>query len=377
MLRVVAVSLSLISYCVSIPFAHATNIGFSVNKSLFDAEILPGTTYQDELVVSNVSRDVALPIHLQLSMWNLAEDSEEDIDFVASQEAINPLKWFSLVTSGGEHRGAPATLKPLATGDDFILAPGEDEILRFRVRPPNDVAAGTYLVSMRFQAAVPEYYYESSGPRFAPEVVALFFLKVPYFSLDGTQTSYAAEILDVGLKGEREANKGVVQVAKADILDDAAKVLAAKIKNTGAFYFKASGELQIRSWTGRVVKDIPLPPKYMLPGRVRTLEIPLSSDASAGLLGRVGKYVSDNAYFGRYTATLVLNYPESGDGSGFTAGAFAQKSVQFWVLPWKFVLILAGFIGLIVIFIKQFGRRMLLALRVIFSGGRIRGRARR
>jgi hypothetical protein len=106
---------------------------------------------------------------------------------------------------------------------------------------------------------------------------------------------------------------------------------------------------------------------------VRTLEIPLSAETSAGLLGKVGKYVADNAYFGRYTATLVLNYPQTGEDLGFTAGAFAQRSVSFWIIPWRFILAMAGVVGLLTIFIKQFGRRILLALRVVL-GFRKKGR---
>gem|GEM_PF-2539031 len=348
--------------------AHAASLGFSLSKSLFDAEILPGTTYQDEIVVSNTSREIALPLHLQLSVWNLADGSEEDIEFIAAEDAVNPLKWFSLVTAGGQTMQDAATLKPLAAGHDFIVSPGEEEALRFRVRPPVDVAAGTYLVSMRFQTAVPDYYYESAaGPRFAPEVVALFFLRVPFFSLDGQQTEYAAEIVDIGLRDRLGSREGIIPVAKADILDDAAKVIAAKIRNTGAFYFKADGRLRIESWNGRLVKDIPLPGKYMLPGRVRTLEIPLSSQSQGGFFNTVGRYIADNAYLGRYTATLILNYPAGQDaGAGFAAGSFAQKSVQFWIFPWRFLLIIAALVALLTIFFKHFGRRLILALKVIF-----------
>lgn len=360
--------LIVLAFVLSASHAQAASLGFSLNKSLFDAEILPGTTYQDEIVVSNLSREISLPLHLQLSMWDLADGSEEDIQFVPVEAAVNPLKWFSLVTSGGETPKSPVTLKPLSSGDDFILGPGEEEVLRFRVRPPNNVAPGTYLVSMRFQAAVPDYYYESvSGPRFAPEMTALFFLRVPVFAVDGKQTGYAAEILDVGLKGDRATPTGVIQVAQADILDDAAKVIAAKVKNTGSFYFKANGSLQIRSWTGKVVKDLPLPPKYMLPGKVRTIEVPISDEASDGLLGRVGKYFSDNAYLGRYTATLMLQYPQTGADVEFAAGSYVEKTIQFWIIPWKFILIVTGIVGLLTIFVKQFGGRIAAAARIIVS----------
>lgn len=348
---------------------YAAELGFSTNKSLFDAEILPGTTYQDELVISNTSKDIPLPLQLKLSVWDLADGSEEDIAFLSTAEdAVNPLRWFSLVTSGGRTPTDPVTLEPLLTGHDMLIGPGEEEVLRFRVRPPNDVAAGTYLVSMRFQSSLPEQYYETrGGPRFAPELVVLFFLKVPYFSLDGEQTDYAAEIVEMGLKSEEQGVPGIIQVAQADVLDDAAKIIAAKVRNTGTFYFKADGVLQLTSWTGRIVKEIPLPPKYMLPGKVRTIEIPLSAEKNSGFFARVGKYIVDNSYFGKYTATLLLKYPgRLEETGGLVAGAFTESSISFWVFPWRFILSIVAVVGLLTIFFKQFGRRILSAARTLF-----------
>src|SRR5687767_13979605 len=100
------------------------------------------------MLIMNESKEMPLPLHSELSVWDLAEGSEENIVFTDSEEQINPLNWFSLVTSGGRSPRDEAALKSLAGGHDFILAPGEEKILRFRVTPPRDVAAGTYLVSM-------------------------------------------------------------------------------------------------------------------------------------------------------------------------------------------------------------------------------------
>ncbi len=366
---VIFFSLLATSYWLLVTPVRAATLGFSTTKSLFDAEILPGTTYQDEMLLTNLSNDLPLPLHLQLSVWDLAEGSEEDIAFSDADDAgVDPRRWFSLVTSGGELPSDPVTLKPLATGHDLILGPKEEKLIRFRVRPPDDAPAGTYLVSMRFQAAVPEHYFESSGPRSIPEVATLFFMKIPFFSLDGKQTSYAAEIVEIGLKDEIQTTPGIIQVAQADILDDAAKVMAAKVKNTGMFYFKADGSLQIESWTGRTVKEIALPGKYMLPGKTRTIEIPLSVSEEGGLFKRIGQYIADNAYLGKYTATLILNYPDAGEGVGFATETFTQKSVSFWIFPWKFILIVAGIAGLITIFVKRFGGRIGRAFRIMFRG---------
>ncbi|MDO8601738.1 MAG: hypothetical protein Q7R62_01220 [bacterium] len=359
------------SYTFVFSYANASTLGFSTSKSLFEAEILPGMTYQDTFVVVNNSDEVALPLHLQLSLWDLAEGSEEDIEFINSEKAINAVEWFSLVTSGGKKPGDPVKLRQLNGGYDFILDPGEGKELTFRVTPPTDAPAGTYLVSMRFQAALPEHYFESVGPRFIPEMVSLFFLKVPFLSIDGSTVNYVAEILDFGLKSKIQTKPGVIEVAKADVLDNIAKVMAAKVKNIGAYYFKADGSLQIRSWTGRTVKNIPLPGKYMLPGKTRTLEIPLTGERDGeSIFSRVGGYLKDSAYLGRYTATLVLNYPQTGVPGevGFTSGTFTEKTIKFWIFPWRLMLLIIICVALITLLVKRFGRRVRRAFRIILRG---------
>ncbi len=358
-------------YLLPIPQAHAAGLGFSTNKSLFEAEILPGTTYQDRLVIFNNSNELPLPMHLQLSLWNLKENTEEDIEYISAEDdEIDATKWFYLELPDPDN-AKRTILEPLTTGYDFILNPADEQELVFRVVPPKDVPAGTYLVTMRLQAILPGHYFEGTGPRFVPEMNLLFFFRVPFFSVDDLKSGYAAEIISLGLTDERTSAQGsIVPVAEAGILEDVAKTLVAKVRNTGMFYFKAMGRLEIRNWQGEVVKHIALPGRYLLPGRIRSLDIPLgTNEKEGGFLRGVVNYFKDNAYLGKYTATLILEYPDinSAAGAGFAGGATISETVGFWVMPWKLMLIVAGIVALITIFIKQFSRRILAAIMVVFS----------
>ena len=73
----------------------AATVGIGVNKNTFDLEIFPGGVHADELVIFNTSTSVSVPVHIQLNLWDLKEDSE-DIEFITSEPALNATKWFSL-----------------------------------------------------------------------------------------------------------------------------------------------------------------------------------------------------------------------------------------------------------------------------------------
>lgn len=362
-----------IFYSLSTVAAQAASLGFFTNKSLFESEILPGTTYRDSFTIMNESDGIALPIHLQLSLWNLKDNTEEDIEYVSSEGGIDATQWFYLELP---RAGAPRDpiLQPLSGGYDLILDPAEGQEIAFRVKPPKDVAAGTYLVTMRLQPTLPEHYFEASGPRFIPELDILFFFRVPYFSIDDMPSGYSAEVISLGWSNERDGSAGgIVPVAEAGVLEDVAKTLVAQVRNNGAFYFKAVGKVEMRNWWGTLIKSIPLPGRYLLPDRTRSLAISFTEHGEdENLFEGAVSYVKDSTYFGRYTATLILQYPDSsrGDQSGFTGGTVVSETVSFWVFPWKLMLIVAGILALLTIFVKQFGRRIALALGVLFSFGK-------
>jgi len=309
----------------------AATVGLGVNKNTFDLEILPGQTHKGELVVFNTSPDVSLPVHVQLNLWDLREDTE-DIEFITAEPALNATKWFKLNSS------------------DLIIEPDKSKELGFNITPPDDASPGTYLVMMRFQAVLPEHYFEEEGPRSIPELGVIFFIRVPLITLEGNMTKYAAEIVSVEPK---DADRFFISRAKANVFEDAVKTLIAKIKNTGIYYFKSSGYVEIKNAFGATVYKKEIGERYLLPNRTRSLEIetlpppPTRSENQSWFrnsLNSIYYILYSNSYLGPYSATLTLSIPNEPP---------VVSTINFWVIPWKFWLpILAVFFLILYILIK-------------------------
>src|SRR3990167_4937040 len=310
----------------------AATVGIGVNKNTFDLEIFPGGVHADELVVFNTSTSVSVPVHIQLNLWDLKEDSE-DIEFITSEPALNATKWFSL------------------SATDLIIEPDRSKDLIFSIAPPADASPGTYLVMMRFQAVLPEHYFEEVGPRAIPELGVIFFIKVPLLTLEGNKAYYSAEIVSI----ESPSKEGVSLIgkARANVFDDAVKTLIAKIKNTGIYYFKASGFLEIKNAFGATVYKKEIGERYLLPNRTRSLEIetlPPPPEKTASFSSNLWNYIAyqfkKNSYLGPYTATLTLSIPNEPP---------VVSTANFWVIPWKFWL--PNIIAILAIFYLFFRSR--------------------
>lgn len=325
--------------------ANAAEIGLGVNKNTFDLEIFPGQTYKGELVVFNTSPEVSLPVHVQLNLWDLKEDSE-DMEFVTTEPTLNATKWFDL------------------SATDLIIEPDRSKDLNFTIAPPADVSPGTYLVMMRFQSVLPEHYFETTGPRFIPELGVIFFIRVPLITLEGNMTNYAAEIVSVEPK---DANRiAFIGRAKANVFEDAVKTLIAKIKNTGIYHFKSSGFVEIKNAFGATVYKKEMGERYLLPNRTRSLDIevfppPLgkTDSVTSNFWNWLAYKFKENSYLGPYTATLTLAIPNEPP---------VVSTINFWVIPWKFwtpILILVFFILYILI---KFHHRFGDFFRVIVKG---------
>lgn len=310
---------------------EAAEIGLGVTKNTFDLEILPGDFYGGDIVVFNKSNELSLPLHIELSMWNLKEDSD-DYEFVAAEPALNAAKWFTF-----------------PEGQDLILDPGRSRHIVFRVDVPKEAAPGSYFVMMRFQTVLPEHYFEKEGPRFIPELGVLFFIKVPLFGLDRAGGLYGAEILAFESKDGKPVPllSRIVSEARAAVFEDIVKTFTSKIRNTGLYHFKASGYVEIKNVLGMTVAKEDLPPRYLLPNRNRAFETPVITEQES--------FWKRNSYIGPYTATLVLNIPESDTP--------VTMREQFWVFPFKTMS--AALFGLVALFLLR--RRIWAASRTLMG----------
>lgn len=311
-------------------YTEAEEIGLATTKSLFDLEILAGDSYEDNLVVFNTSKSVPVPVHLQLSLWNLKEDSDE-IEFIIAEPALNATKWFQIKEQ-----------------PDFILNPDGEKQINFQIKPPSEVAPGSYFVMMRFQAVIPEHYFTEEGPRILPELGVLFFIRVPLLVLEGDQELYQATIQSFKLK---EANsigllEKILPYAEAGVFEDIVKEFTARASNTGIYHFKTNGFVDIQNIFGQSVARADLPARILLPNRTRNIDIEVFQDES---------FFSRNFRFGPYSAIMVLNVPGSDQP--------LVEQIRFWAFPWKTIIVIL-WIGAVLIILRK---RIWAAGKTLFS----------
>jgi len=312
-------------------------LGFSVTESVFDLEIPAGGSYQGSVFINNGEKSAPTPIHIELSLWDLDEESD-DIEFVTSELALNATKWFAL-----------------RDGHDMILDTGQSREINFTISVPQDVSPGSYLVMMRLQTVPPEHYFSESGPRLVPEMGILFLIKVPLSGLDIEQKPYAAEIAGFEAGGANRISflENILPNARAGVFDRAMRELTIKIKNDGIYFFKAKGSIEFKNVLGMTMEVVQLPERYLLSGKQRSIKVSLGEERPL-----ISKILSE-LYAGPFSANLTLVTPDN---------QLISYSARFWALPWKAWTTLTLIITAVVLFFRRFGRRISLALHTL-SGG--------
>lgn len=346
------------SYNFVLSYVRAATVGLQVSNTLFDLELLPGTSAKGSVMVTNQSSVSPLPVRISLLLWNLKEDSD-DIEFVNSSEELNAAKWFQL--EGGE---------------DNILKPGENRDIHFLIAVPKTASLGSYFVMMKFQAVLPGAYINEGSSAAIPEIGSLFFIKIGQLNLNNTTDQYSAKLVSLVLTSRNQKVKTIrealIPKANAGFFDSAIQKLDMKILNNGLYHFKSDGFVEIKNWYGGVVSKVPLPAKYLLPNKTRTIEVPMESQNTnteipgflTGLWNSLYATLYENTYFGPYAAVLHLNIPGRNP---------LVTQVSFWVVPWKFwapaIFILLGFS----FFMVRFRKRFILAFKALLAKPRRNG----
>ncbi len=342
----IIIALLLTTYCILPTASHATDIGLATQDSHFDETIIPGASQEGTTYVYNNSGDAPLPVHIQLSLWNL-KDNSEDIEFVQSDPALDATRWFSVTPS------------------DFILKPQGRQLITFKILAPADAAAGSYLVMMRFQPTVPPQYFSQEGPHFIPEIGVLFFINVHPLSLEGNSPAYGAAIDALKPDGASRLSlfDAIIPQANAAVFDEVVSKLVASIRNTGVYYFKSAGTIEIRNAFGQQVVLAALPERYLLPGRTRAIPLTILPPPPSGggweFFRRLAYDIVQQTYMGPYTATIRLQVPGQAD---------VVSTVGFWIIPWKFWLSVFVVLAAIIFFTTKFRRRFGLAWQALVRG---------
>ena len=212
---------------------------------------------------------------------------------------------------------------------EILLEPQEVQNLPVTIRVPDNASPGGYFGVVRFTATAPEL--EGQGVSLSASLGSLLLITV---SGDAKESM---EIVDFNISKDNKVGS---------FFESAPIEFSQRLKNTGNIHLKPAGQVAVTDMFGKKVAavNINLPPGNVLPNSIRKFTQPLDESV-----------IGNKQLFGRYTATLTVNY-----GSGNQP---ITQTVTFWVVPYKLigagiVLLVGGFI-LLRFMIRHYNRRII------------------
>ena len=323
--------------------SQAADVGFGVDKQIFEFSLFPGSRASETLRILNQNENAPLPLRIGLTLWDVDEETDE-IEFIQDDLETDPRQW---ITFDETHNNSL----------ELLLKAGEERSVKLNVDPPKDAAPGGYFIMMRLASPpLGDEKSEGAGVYQVPEIGILFFINIEAASLDSGISGYSAEIasMKVGSEGKNSRWRDIILPrANAGVFGALFQNAEVDIKNTGIYYFKSKGNLEIKNVLGKTVFSAELPTRYMLPHKTRSLVIELF---------KAGSFWSDplnlKGGMGLYSANLRLNHPE-------LESELLEHSFSFWVFPWR----LATLLAVIALF-------FLIILRKITKSNELVGRLR-
>lgn len=328
---------------VFVAYAQVPSIGFAVDKGVYDFDIVPGTSASERITIANELTDLPLPVRVEMTMWDLAADADQ-IEYVIPEQGRDATRWFQYKDDYGNYRSL--------NGANFILPADGRKDVDLRVLIPTVAEFGSYLVAMRVQAVVPDFYFAKDGPRFLPEIAILFFVNARPLSLESSD-SYNAEIVTFGPAVKQKTGE-IISRVEASVFDKAVNYFLAQVRNTGSYHFQAEGRIEVRNIFGRLVESREVPPRYLIPNRVRNLQL---------TTGEAEGFFEKYAYLGRYTASLILSIP--GDES-IASSTVAIANTAFWIFPWQLIVVIA-LVAVVLLMGWKYRKRISLFFKTLFA----------
>lgn len=248
----------------------------------------PGETIKTQIGIRNVA-NVPLVVRGQAN------------DFVAAGEDGNP----KLLLEESEE--SPYSMKSwFGALSQLNLEPKKIENLTVTINIPANAAPGGYYSTIRFTANAPGV--EGNGVALSASLGALILMRV---NGDAKEKLSIEEFTTIDSSGN-----------SAWLFESVPVNFLLRTKNEGNLHEQPVGQATVKDMFGNAVGlvNINLEKRNVLPGSIRRFEAPLDKAV-----------IGDRMLFGRYTADLVVTYGTSGEK--------VTTNLSFWVIPWKFILI--------------------------------------
>jgi len=294
----IAVTLFAISFPLAIQAFQIENLNLPVGDNDFvlgpgKTELLvnPGEKYTKELMITNrLGR--AMDFKIEIEDFKGSRNPEETVVLLGDERGPYSLKDY---------------LKPEIT--EFTLNHGQRMILPVEISIPQDAEPGGLYGTILINTSPPEITAETEKEKAKGQIQLISRLGTLFFIRVRGDVKEEGFMKDFSV-GKKFYGKGPVP-------------LQLLFENNGNIHLNPYGIIEIKNIFGRKIDEIEVEPYFTMPDSVRQREIKWER----GLL------------FGKYTASLSLNrgYQDIID----------QKSISFWVIPWKIILV--GFVGLLLI----------------------------
>ena len=285
-------------------------VTFSVSPTIFDMTATPGQTWRSTVRIINVNP-------FELTVYVIPANFEPK-----GEEGIPKFKPLTGDVSEETTLGKWITLDP-----EVILGPEQTVEVPFTITVPEGATPGGHYAALMISTKPPVVESKETKVQTSQVISSLIFLKVTGNVLENST-----------VRSFRTTNY---------IMGRPEAMFELRIENKGNVHVQPQGEIKIFNMWGQERGTVPINQKTLLgnvlPQSVRKFSFEWKGEWS----------MTD---IGRYTAVATLAY-------GVDTRQFMTADTAFWIIPWKFLLIvfgiLGGFIALMTWAIKLYVRHML------------------
>ncbi|MCK4520246.1 hypothetical protein KAT95_00020 [Candidatus Parcubacteria bacterium] len=313
-----------------------------VSPPIFEQEIEPGQSFQDEIYLLNKS-DLAIPMEAKVINFEAAGE-EGSIAFNEKEAdiSINPRKWFEI------------------ENPYFILEPHQSEKVKFSINVPENAEIGGHYVTVLFEPKLPSFYFEEKTLEAIPQIGVLFLISVGVDKSDRTEKPLT--VVEFNIPEEFHLQKlenllanitGIFSEAWAagektfSIVEKSNLPFTLRIQNNDPYHIKPEGKLLITTGRGKIVGETQVPKTTILPGKTRKFPVEfrpvLPEKLEKYLPKTVSNFISQNLLFGKYKASLLINFENSK----------IKEDIIFWAFPWKVTLITLFILAILALMRKR------------------------
>ena len=285
-------------------------VSYTVSPTIFDMTANPGQVFRSTVRIINTNK---FELHVYVDLNNFTPKGEDGVPvFTTIQKSPD---------------GQTTFAEWIDTEHELVIGAEQTVELPLTITVPDGASPGGHFAAIMISTKPPLGESGKTQVQTAQTISSLFFMRVT---------------------GDVKENSAIRSFRTSSyFLSKPEATFEIRIENKGNVHVQPQGEIKIYNMWGQERGTIPVNQQTLfgnvLPNSVRKYAFTWSSEWS----------VSD---MGRYTAVATLAY-------GVDTRQFMTADTAFWIIPWKFLLlvigIVGGFIALISWAIKLYVRRML------------------